>query len=180
MAIAGLKLIVPSSVTATGGGSSVSVSASGKITATNCATVSINGCFSATYDNYLFVARWHFAGGDELQFRMRSSGSDASGSNYVRQLMQAASTTVSGTRQSSQTEGRVMAHDGVGNGFHFYIWGPFLAEPTMSRAVGVRSGGPTIYDWISSHSLSTSYDGITFFPASQTITGSMTIYGLSQ
>ena len=51
--IAGLTLITPSSVA----GSGVSVSASGKVTFTAATSVSVNGVFSATHDNYLVVVR---------------------------------------------------------------------------------------------------------------------------
>jgi hypothetical protein len=176
--IAGLKLIVPSSVA----GSGVSVSASGKVTFTAASSISVNGCFNSSYDNYLIVIRGKISAITQLEFRMRASGSDATGSNYTRQLLSADSTTVSGLRQSSESWGRVTAFGtDDNNGVHFYLYGPYLAQPTATRGVSCRGDGPIIYDWAATHSLSTSYDGITFdADGAGTLSGALCVYGLAQ
>jgi hypothetical protein len=180
MTIAGLKLIVPTSVA----GSGVSVSASGKVTFTAATAVNVNGCFSATYDNYLCVTNVVGSTNNQnLWFRLRASGTDASGSNYTRQYLAATSTSVFGARSTSQTTGFNGWLDGGRNGSHLYLYGPYLAQPTASRAVTSASeagGSASIADDACTHSLSTSYDGITLLPSSGTLTGTLTIYGLSQ
>lgn len=177
--IAGLKLIVPTSVA----GSGVSVSASGKVTFTAATTININGCFSATYDNYLIVVRHKMAASpaDGLNYRLRAAGTDATGANYTAQRLLAASTTVAGARFSSSTSGAVGFSTSYENGDHLYLYGPFLAQPTASRNVSASgTDNASIYDYAGTHSLSTSYDGITIFPLASTVTGALTIYGLSQ
>jgi hypothetical protein len=176
--IAGLKLIVPSSVA----GSGVSVSASGKVTFTAATTVNINGVFSSTYDNYLVVMRGLASTDLWVQYRLRASGSDATGSNYTYQTLQAVSSTVSGSRPATTTAGYIgVFASAQRSGFHFYIYGPALAQPTAFRGVNVNgSGDASLNDAASTHSLSTAYDGITFATLSAaTMTGSLTVYGLS-
>jgi hypothetical protein len=177
--IAGLKLIVPSSVA----GSGVSVSASGKVTFTAATTVSINGVFSATYDNYLIVCRHlHSTTNTTFQFRLRASGSDASGANYTQQLLRAGSTTVFGIRQTGDTIGNCtfLSADNR-SGHHQYLYGPALAQPTAYRTVAVSgASGGAIEEWAGTHSLSTAYDGISLIAPANTMTGACTVYGLSQ
>lgn len=177
--IAGLKLIVPSSVA----GSGVSVSASGKVSFTAATSVSVNGCFSSTYDNYLVVFRSTDSGGGiGFRFRMRASGTDASGANYTLQQLSANSTTVAGSRASSLTAGQAHITGATAYGVHHYFYGPALAQPTAHRSVTMCTfDTATIYDYAHTHSLSTAYDGITFYPDSGiTATGSLCVYGLAQ
>lgn len=176
--IAGLKLIVPTSVA----GSGVSVSASGKVTFTAATTINVNGCFTATYDNYLVVTR-HVNSADNwnISVRLRASGTDASGSNYTWQILEASSTSVSGFRQTSATSAR-FGYSSISqrSGDHTYIYGPNLAQPTAFRNVNVSGANDArIFDHASTHSLSTAYDGFTLIPGGGNMTGALTIYGLA-
>ena len=186
--IAGLKLIVPTSVTATGG-CSASASATGKITFSGVrvdGTFTVEGAFSADYDNYLFV--WGSLVGDNgtLQMRMRVSGSDASGSDYARQTLNADSTSVTAARATSQTNVRIaqLAGTTLYGGYHSYVYGPYLAQPTAFRTVGCHADfGGRIIDVASTHSLSTSYTGFTIFggdSSPRVAAGTLQIFGLSQ
>ena len=177
--IAGLKLIVPSSVA----GSGVSVSASGKVTFTAATSVSVNGVFDSTYDNYLLVIREvHSASTAETaNLRLRASGSDASGSNYTVQVLDADGSGVGGIRQTSQTSMRYGVSSTGYGGSHVYLYGPNLAQPTAVRVVNCHGYlGARIVDQACTHSLSTAYDGFTLLPASGNVTGICTVYGLSQ
>ena len=182
MAIAGLTLIVPSSVSNSGPGSSASVSASGKVTWATATGVSINGVFSSSYDNYLIVAS-----GTSTNFtivmNLRASGVDATGSNYTSQRTRGTGTTWDGNRFTSETFGRVTSWDTNPNGFHLYVYGPYLAQSTISQSISVlSSAGAEINECVNTHSLTTSYDGITLGTqgGGSTFGGSLTIYGLSQ
>jgi hypothetical protein len=177
--IAGLKLIVPSSVA----GSGVSVSASGKVSFSSSATISVNGVFDSTYDNYLIVMRGDISAGQQIEMRVRASGTDATGSNYARQFLRAVSTTVSGGRGTSLATGYIgILGASQRGGFHIYVYGPALAQPTAWRSVSASDdGGASITDEACTHSLSTAYDGFTIgpIPGAPTLTGSLTVYGLS-
>lgn len=182
--IAGLKLIVPSSVAATGSGSSASVSASGKITFTSAETLEIEDCFVG-YDNYLCVFRGVVNSGDlNIFYRLRSSGSSATASDYNRQILQAISAGIFSNRATSKNVGHFGVSSGTDmSGFHTYFYGPSLAQPTASRAVCAwAEGGAAIREEACTHTLSTAYDGLEIYPetAGRTMTGGMTVYGLSQ
>ena len=177
--IAGLKLIVPSSVA----GSGVSVSASGKVTFTAATSVSVNGCFSATYDNYLVVVRGSVATSPAaIMHRWRASGTDVSGANYAQQYLEVGGASQAATRGTGQTSSPWSSFsNNLPQGFHTYIYGPALAQPTAYRSVSVQSNlGATITEYAGTHSLSTAYDGFTIYPTANSITGALTIYGLSQ
>jgi hypothetical protein len=175
--IAGLKLIVPSSVA----GSGVSVSASGKVTFTAASTININGCFTSSYDNYLIVIRFKAtASAPNLQCRLRASGTDATATNYTRQYLDALSTSVAGARStdSAFTFGFTGTSE---SGSHIYLYGPALAQPTAARGVNVSSyDGASISDNANTHSLSTAYDGCTFLSSTSDFTGALCVYGLAQ
>lgn len=182
--IAGLKLIVPTSVAATGAGSSASVSATGKVTFTSAETLTIEGCFSSTYDNYLFVMRstHSVSTNSDVNARLRVSGSDASGSNYTDQYILADGTTVAAARETSETSFRFSVTSTTHSGSHTYLYGPNLAQPTAARLVSAQgTSSARIVDNAATHSLSTSYTGITLITfIAGSITGALTIYGLSQ
>lgn len=175
--IAGLKLIVPTSVA----GSGVSVSASGKVTFTTAATITANGVFSSTYDNYLIVIRSTVSTDVNVGLRLVASGTPATGSDYARQGLFAADTSVTASRSTSQTIGLFQDFGGSNtNGAHLYLYGPALAQPTAYRGVGLRAtSGAYIADYAGTHSLSTAYDGIYIAPHTGNMTGALTIYGLA-
>jgi hypothetical protein len=181
--IAGLKLIVPSSVSVTGAGSSGSVSATGKVTFTSAETLTINDCFVG-YDNYLMVIRFVATTGNQvINAQLRASGVTATGSNYARQILFADSTTVGGDRATSIASfGRIIyGSETQRSGAHVYFYGPSLAQPTAMRTVQV-SGLSSAYieDTAATHSLSTAYDGLVISCDANAFTGACTFYGLSQ
>jgi hypothetical protein len=175
--IAGLKLIVPTSVA----GSGVSVSASGKVTFTAATTMNINGCFTSTYDNYLIVMRSTASTYVDIRMRLRVGGTDATGVNYAYQLLQADSTSVSAARNAANDFLRIA--DGSStqrDGTHIYMYGPALAQPTAARSVYVLGYlNAALGAHAGTHSLSTAYDGMTLYPSSGNFTGALTIYGLA-
>lgn len=180
--IAGLKLIVPSSASATGSGSSVSISATGKVTWTTAVTTSINGCFSTTYKNYLIVMRGTSTD-YTIVFNMRAAGTDAVGANtYTTQRLFVSNTTTTVSR-FTENFARTSVWDSNPQGTHMYLYSPALAQPTAHRSVtsAAMSGG-YIADHSGTHNQSTAYDGITFGTqgGGSTFSGSLTIYGLSQ
>ena len=176
--IAGLKLITPSSVA----GSGVSLTGA-KVVFTAATSVSVNGVFSATHDNYLVVVRGSVAtSGSAITHRWRVGGSDATGANYARQYLEAEGTNVTSSRQTGATSSPWSSFNNtLPQGFHTYLYGPALAQPTAYRSISVQSyNDATITEYAGTHSLSTAYDGFTLYPSANNITGALTIYGLSQ
>jgi len=184
--IAGLKLIVPSSVATSGG---ATASGTGKTTFTGLTTtgsISLEGIFSSTYDNYLLVIGSLEGTGGSLVCRLRSSSSDAAGSDYTWQRLDAESTTVAGSRSTGQTSTRIGNASAAStySGNHVYIYGPNLAQPTAFRNVSaLDDNGARILDYASTHSLSTAYTALTLFGTAATApgtAGTIQVFGLSQ
>jgi hypothetical protein len=177
----GLILITPTSVDKTGTGSTATVSANGSVEFSSCATLSLNGVFSADYDNYMIVMRHISDSGTEdgLLLRLRSSGSDASGSNYVGQYISADGTAIGAGRTTDTYTAANNTLITSREGFVLHTYGPNLAQPTAGRSITVNSlSSARIADYAWTHSLSTSYDGITFFRSTTSFTGLVCVYGM--
>ena len=184
MATNGLVVMTPTSIAYSG--TSASINSDGSVAFSAVTSLSLNGVFTSDYDNYQISLQTKNSSMGDCQFRLRASGTDATGSNYTWQFIRANSTTVSGARATSQTEGYVMSFSGTTytDGFALYLFGPYLPQPTASRSVsayaGYASSGADIYDFATTHSLSTSYDGITIIPAGGNFSGLLTVFGFAQ
>lgn len=178
----GLILLKPSTVDKTGGGSeTATISANGSVEFSACESLSLNGVFSADYDNYQIVM-WNSANqADNIYFRLRLSGADNStASSYVYQQLDASSTTVAGVRT---TTNQALVHLG-GNvqraGVLISLYGPYLAQPTAGRAVNVwDTSSARLTDHAFTHNQSTAYDGFSLLPGATTnISGRIAVYGM--
>jgi hypothetical protein len=67
---AGLDLITPTSIAYSGGSASVS---GGAVTFSAASTVSVNNCFSSTYDNYRIVFRGSQSAASNLEAMLRGT-----------------------------------------------------------------------------------------------------------
>jgi hypothetical protein len=158
-------------------GTSATLGANGQVTFSAVTSLSLNGCFTADFDNYVIVAAGD-APNSDIYTRLRASGTDASGSNYTRQYLQADGTTVSAGRLTSQTA-LALFFGGNDAGDIMHLYGPYLAQPTAARtfdASTLRSA--LLYDVAQTHSLSTSYDGFTSYVTSGSMTGAVAVYGI--
>jgi hypothetical protein len=178
----GLILLTPTSIAYTG--TSATISANGSVSFSAVSSLSLNGVFSADYDNYMIVSdntNSDTTTSHIFTYHLRSSGTDASTANYTYQRLDANGTTVSGARSASQTYGWYGAAGyGAYLGNIFHLYGPHLAQPTASRNIStaMSSLGVLIVDVATTHSLSTSYDGITFSIVSGNVTGRVAVYGM--
>jgi hypothetical protein len=178
----GLVTMTPTSITHAG--TSASINADGGVDFTAVTSLSLNGVFTSSNDNYLLVISHsgNTSGAVSIRARMRASGTDATGTNYTVQNVEAGGSTVSGARDTSQTSAKIGAtNDTLRSGDTVHIYGPYLAQATATRSVNV-SGNANAYllDFASTHSLSTSYDGITIFPNSGTLTGNIVVFGYEE
>jgi hypothetical protein len=175
----GMVLMKPTSIDNSSG--SASVNDNGQVTFSAVTSLSLNGVFTADFDNYVLAFNAKASANEYIRFRMRSSGTDDSGSNYTHQYLLAGSTTIAGARSTGASNGTLGIFGGNASpsANTFYIYGPALAQPTASRGVSMSPVSTIrIDDYVSTHSLSTSYDGITFFPDANNITGSVAVYGV--
>ena len=81
-AAAGLTLLTPTSIVATGGSATSSISSTGTVSFTSASTISLNDVFSTTYDNYRIIFRSTTSTTGQIKLRLRVSGSDNTTSNY--------------------------------------------------------------------------------------------------
>ena len=178
----GLVIMRPTSISYSG--TNAGINGNGRIDFTAVTSLSLNGVFTSSYDNYLIVFMGNGSGNNQFFYgRLRVAGTDATGSNYARQRFFASSTSFGGSRLTGQDKATIGVYDSEQrDGSHIYVYGPFLAQPTAFRQTGVHGeAGAVLGDTASTHSLSTSYDGITILPESpDTITGSVTVFGYEE
>lgn len=177
----GLHLITPTSIASTGTGNSSSINANGSVTFSTCETLSLNGVFSSTYDNYTIVLRAQGSSQLNLLWRMRSNGTDnATTNSYVIQYLYGNGTSVSGGRETSNLPRIGAIWNTQREGAIINIYGPFLAQPTALRTITAESyASGSIFDVAGTHNQSTSYDGITLsVDAGYSYSGRVAVYGL--
>jgi hypothetical protein len=181
---AGLAKIVPSSV-AVGSGTG-SANATGTVTFSGCSSVSLNGVFSATYDNYrviINVDSFSSTGTNIINGRFGTNGTANSGSSYHQKGYYADAAAVNyiannganifylATTPSATTTEMTSQYE---------IQNPFSAKNTYFT--GISSGSRT-YANLRYQSTSGEFDATTsftdfvFFPSANNITGTVSIYG---
>jgi hypothetical protein len=180
--VGGLNLVVPTSV-AVGSGSGT-VSTNGAVTFTGASSVSLNGCFNSTYDNYRIVYNGIASAAATIQMRMRGAGTDnATAGSYLYNAFYMEATAGYGVALNSGGNTLIqLCNTGVTQltSINMDISQPFLATPTsgMQLASVLRVGLQYFGQWGTfAHQNTTSYDGFSLFPASGNLTGTIRIYG---
>lgn len=171
----GLIMIRPTSVAGTG----VTLS-NGKVTFASASTISVNGCFTSSYDNYrVMVTSTSGSTSERLLIRMRASGTDNSGATaYGFSLVQSATSGAwinldFSTGTSSLTCG--YKNSTLRSSESLDLYAPFLAEQTAIVVSGQYGVIPFVGG--GSHNVSTSYDGFSLICATGDVTGSLRVYG---
>ena len=154
-------------------------------TPTAVQSISINDCFSATYQNYLILANFTAAVGANaaITMRLRVSGTDAT-TNYNWQLMQAVSSSAvptagSSLATSSFNVGEIDASSLVCNA-QITAFNPFATSKTFINVNGQSQLSTARYDTkiiTGFHSDATSYDGFTIITSGTSVTGIIRVYG---
>jgi hypothetical protein len=173
----GMKLVVPTSV-AVGSGTS-SVATQGTVSFSGATSVSLNGCFSSTYDNYLVIYKYTCTGSGSCRMRLRASGTDASGSNYNE--MDVTTSTASGpTRQGTANGAEWNMVNGATssiNSLSLQFLDVNKTLPTTVVGFGNRNTAEG-YTYAKDHTVSTAYDGVTLYlTGGPTMTGTVRVYG---
>lgn len=181
MPISAFKLITPTSIVVAGG--TASVGQFGKVSFSAATSLSLDGVFSSTYDNYMIVVRGkNGTGAVEMRLRLRASGTDnTTASSYVSQALSATSTTVTAFRDTQSYAVFSYIYDTQRAGYTCYMFGPNLAQPTAMRVVSAADDtSARVYDNAMTHNQSTSYDGFTLYPGSSSLSGEIAVYGCNQ
>ena len=147
---------------------------------------SIDNCFSSSYTNYKILIKLTAVTGTNIDFfaRLRVSSSDDTTTNYGTVRQMASGTTM--TVQTNPTGNDEWVFGPISttepNEYHsgiIELGDTFASAPTKGIVSFSGYYGVTNYltfcQW--TNVSSTSYDGITFFPASGTISGTVSVYG---
>lgn len=177
----GLGIIAPSSIAYSGGSAS---SSGGTTTFTGVSSISLNGVFSATHQNYRIV--W-YGNGDQNptiggRFRARVAGADETGAGYVSHRIYSTSAGASPllAYAAGQTSFDLFFVGNFGRCvFVTDIAGPYVAQHT--EAVAQFFGGSSTDNYYGSGAFSlqssTQYDGFTLYVPSGSISGAVRVYG---
>lgn len=143
------------------------------------AAVNINNCFSATYQNYQIHYNLTGTAGALVLLRLRVGGVDAT-TNYNRQFLTASNTSITGGRGTSLAFLTAPAVRASGRSYSVInISNPFAAAETSYFVTGQDPDNQaTLQIDCGNHTTATSYDGITLYVATGTITGSIRVYGV--
>ena len=170
--------IVPTSVAGTG----VTVSPNGKVTFTNASSVSLNGVFSGSYDNYRVT--WNSptrSAAVSTAFRLRNAGVDATGTSYDYVKGVDSGTARSVTSSAANTNFPIdhgIAASILSNGV-MDIFGPALSGAVTGVVnCAVLASSACYSTQISfANELTSTFDGFTMFLTSGTFSGPVRVYG---
>ena len=160
----------------------VAITAETAFTATTGVTVS--DVFTTTYTNYLLIVTTTTTGGSDTVNLQFSVAGTATATGYNTQTLLANSTTVLGSRATSQTSGQILRSS---NGTYTQvtkvdIYSPQVSGITMYQALGLnQQSAITPYNQMifGNQSAATQFDGFKLLSASN-ITGTYQLYGYSK
>lgn len=178
----GLELVVPTSVTTTGGGSTATINANGSVSCTSCTSLSLNGVFGSTYDNYQIIFSGTSSMGNYIQYRWRASGTDNSTASSYKDIWWYSVSAAQGRNSGTDSYSYALYNDSTQSGFVGTVYGPNLPQKTVSRWSAIAMVDNTVaYDFGGVHNQSTSYDGITFhgyIGIGRPFSGLFAVYGM--
>lgn len=152
-------------------------------TFTSQTSVSIDNCFSATYDDYMIVRSVQGAAGNPaFNVRLRSSGTDST-SGYNTQYIYSSSTSVGSARNTTATSfewGLGYLEQGQSGLCVTYISNPFgVGYTSLWTDHSYDISGNILYQsLVMGHETAGSYDGFTALTGdASSMTGTIYVYG---
>lgn len=147
-------------------------------------TVSVNNCFSATYDNYrLIVTIDTLSTAMYVMLRMRAAGSDNASSNYyfAGGAYANANSTIGDFKSASLVNFWQISNTSTTDDNFFIgdICGPNRTFLTTVNGTftGVNATDMTHGFWGGRMSVTTAYDGFSLVTSTGTISGSLSVFG---
>ena len=174
----GLNPVAPTSIANSGG----SASTTGNTTTfTGVNSVSLNGVFSALYLSYSLNIIFTNSISNEIRLRYRSSGTDNTSSSYRQALVQGGGSVASSGASTVQTSIR-LAYGTAGQPNmmgNISLQGPFATVSTGLSLIAFDGSTPNSYVTVTASGFvaTTSFDGVTLYPNSGTITGTIQVFG---
>lgn len=143
-------------------------------------SVSVNNCFTSTYDQYLITLDYTQTTTDRLDARLRVGGVDnTTASSYASQIFYASGVGTGAGRSTSDkwnswaestSTSRMQANINVYSPAIARITGFTSFHQYGASNAGIQFSGGT-------HNQTVAYDGFTLIPATGTITGTVRVYG---
>jgi hypothetical protein len=182
----GLTLLIPSSITATGG--SGSIGSNGTVSFTSASAISLNTVFNSSYNNYKILVDitsnsandgWHF-------LKLRSSTTDSSATYYYA-FWSRTHTGFDVSQQGNNVSSfKVGQMDNAATGYQGYfidLIDPFTTNKTKMGHYGSAITDSSVVQGFAGggvHDVSSSYDGFSLISENGTITGSISVYGYNK
>jgi hypothetical protein len=149
-------------------------------------SVSVNNCFTSSYDSYRVVVRVSAASGTDayLRVRLRANGTDNStASSYYQTSLYSGGSSASGNSGTGDTFGLGVATSAYApsGGYSYDFFSPAIAAPTVinGHSFYTMSAGARYLELADVyHNVSSAFDGFTFYPSTGNVTGSIRVYGM--
>ena len=181
---ASLIQTIPSSI-AKGASGSASANSKGTVTFSGTESISLNGIFTSTYDNYKILGNLSLSNTTaNLLMRYRNSGTDQSSAFYTGGMVAFAGGTGAfgtGTGATTQTTMTVSLNLNTETNVSFSldVMQPKTDETTPMFGFSKRRNARI--DIVSyNYYFGESYDGFTILPGAGTITGNIQVYGYNK
>jgi hypothetical protein len=174
----GLVMVTPTTIANSGGTATLTA---GAVAFSGVTSVSLNGVFTSTYQNYFIVANVQNSAAQDVLFRLRVAGTDNSTNNYRTAYAYTSSATAWTVGQANPgTFGYALYAGNFPTLSNMNLGNPQSASETSGVfQASSSSGAPTV--GLSFNSFrkddSNQYDGITFYLASGNMTGTIRVYG---
>ena len=176
----GLSLITPTSVTATGG--SGSISATGTVSLTSASAISLDGCFSATYNNYRVIFNYTPSASAGTFFYFRNGSGNITTSNYFYKGSSLSSVS-SGVTWTNDTFGRSTTSAVIdfsnANRSSVILDISDAFSSSLNKVINIKNSD--IYadakSWNAAFQSNASATGFNFTMGSGTMTGTISVYG---
>lgn len=182
---AGLAKVIPSSITVTGSGATGSASTTGSVTFSSCTSVSLLNVFSSNYKVYfVWLSAYASTTSVDIQLRLGVNASFDTGLNYSYGF-----NTVTRSNSQSSIAGNAVTQWTIGTANNsstdqsfnnMYIFNPNQAIETGITFQGWnrldnRSGSGAGF-----HDLNTAYTDLYLLPSTGNMTGSISVYGITE
>jgi len=172
----GLRLITPTSVV------NGTIGATGAVTFSGVTSVSLNGCFSSTYDNYLINFVSTGSTSSTFYLRLRAAGTDSSTGIYHWAAGRFRSDGVASNTNNNADTGGAFAYSEQAFATTINMFTPYLLQKTsFTASASSGTSGNLSYSGTYStlhENTTTAYDGITIYNANTaSMTGTVRVYG---
>ena len=149
------------------------------------ASQSISSVFNATYENYKLVFNFTNATNGATRIRLRSGSTDNTTNNYASQYeYHQTGGASSGRITDGFTSSWTTAQGGAAQrqNVDLFLFRPFATEMTFFSHNSMIQFAPDYYNVIGGgvQTESLSFDGFTVFTGANTITGSISVYGVNK